>query len=223
MDIGSNEWKHLLKTGAEELGILLEPGHVETLSAFILELLRWNRKINLTRIENPRDIAVKHILDSLTPIRWIEGKRTLLDIGSGGGFPGIPLKILRPELTVRLVDASRKRVHFLKHVFRTLKLEAITAHQLRAEDLGSCEAFQGRFDAVVSRAFSDIDTLFDLGSPLLTRYGILIAMKGAKCKDELLYLTRRLQKEGLPYRLSSKAFTLPHSDFLRQLVVISRV
>ena len=109
----------------------------------------------------------------------------MLDIGSGGGFPGIPLKVLLPKLSVTLIDASRKKVSFLKHVIRTLKLDKIEALHIRAEDLAIHPSYINRFDVVVSRALSSLDFFANLALPLLADEGVIIAMKGEVDKTEL--------------------------------------
>lgn len=203
------------------MGLSLESPELERLSRFSHELVRWNRKVNLTRIEAPRDIAIKHILDSLTPCRWIRTAASLLDLGSGAGFPGIPLKILRPDLSVLLVDASRKRVHFLKHVLRALELDGISAVQARADVLSSSDAYRGRFDVVISRAFSDIGTLYDFSIPLQTRSGILIAMKSVASDAELANWQDRVRAKGVVCDVRVEALTLPFSNDPRRLIIVS--
>ena len=113
------------------------------------------------------------------PAKEIEPGATLVDLGSGGGFPGIPLKILDPSLTILLVDSSRKKVNFLKHVIRITGLEGIDAIHARAEDLSLKQAYSGYFDVAVCRAFSSIEHFADLARPLLKKKtGVMIAMKG---------------------------------------------
>ena len=106
----------------------------------------------------------------------------MLDIGSGGGFPGIPLKVLRPKLSVTLIDASRKKVSFLKHVIRTLKLDNIDAFHIRAEDLAAHPSYLNRFDVIISRALSSLEHFVRLAVPLLAKWGIIIAMRGKVTK-----------------------------------------
>ncbi|MFZ7126799.1 MAG: 16S rRNA (guanine(527)-N(7))-methyltransferase RsmG [Desulfobacterales bacterium] len=223
MKIGSDTWKQLLLRGAEALGSPLDPRHIEMLTIFVEELLLWNRRFNLTRICDPKDIAIKHILDSLTPVPYLKPSGHVVDLGSGGGFPGIPLKVVRPDLRIDLVDASRKKVHFLKHVIRVLGLKGIQAHQKRAEELGRLGGYRGQYHAVVSRAFSDLDDLLDRAAPLLQGHGLLIAMKGRECESELSEVRGRIESEGLPFALDSRVFHLPESGDTRRLVLLTRL
>ena len=120
MEIGSREWQRLVIDGARKLGIEIDESVVAAFSVHAFELVKWNRKINLTSITQPREIAIKHFVDSLVPAPFIPENARLLDIGSGGGFPGIPLKILKPSLSVLLIDGVRKKANFLKQLLRAL-------------------------------------------------------------------------------------------------------
>ena len=110
MEIGSREWQHLIIDGAQQLGIAIDKRISAMFAAYAAELIHWNRKINLTAITDPRDIAIKHFLDSLAPAQFIPDRVRLLDIGSGAGFPGIPLKIFKPSLSVLLIDGTLDRL-----------------------------------------------------------------------------------------------------------------
>jgi len=156
MKIGSAEWSELIVDGVKAFDLDLDRHHTELFAAHAKELLHWNNTINLTTITDPFEVAVKHFVDSLAPAKRISPGASLLDIGSGSGFPGIPLKIVLPSLAVTLIDASRKRVNFLKHVIRTLKLGGIEAVHIRAEDLADDPAYRKRFDTITSRALTDL-------------------------------------------------------------------
>ncbi|MDH3879086.1 MAG: 16S rRNA (guanine(527)-N(7))-methyltransferase RsmG, partial [Desulfobacterales bacterium] len=154
MEIGSSEWQGFIIDSARELGIQIDEAVTAQFSDYACELLTWNRKINLTAITNPRDIAIKHFVDSLAPAGCIPDGARLLDIGSGAGFPGIPLKMLKPSITVLLIDAVRKKINFLKHVLRILGLENIEARQIRTENLLKGTGQATSFDVIISRALS---------------------------------------------------------------------
>jgi len=135
MEIGSDKWKRIILSGAGEVNISVDSTQVDQFAIHARELLRWNQKINLTAVTDPLSVAVKHYLDSIAPAKILPHAGSLLDIGTGGGFPGIPLKILLPSLSVTLIDASRKKVSFLKHAGRTLGLRDFKVLHIRAEDL----------------------------------------------------------------------------------------
>ena len=113
MQVGSTKWKNVIYDRVKDLDIQIDRGKIDQFGIHASELLKWSQKINLTTISDPLEIAVKHFLDSIAPARFIPPDTSLLDVGSGGGFPGIPLKITIPSLSVTLIDASRKKVSFL--------------------------------------------------------------------------------------------------------------
>jgi 16S rRNA (guanine527-N7)-methyltransferase len=185
MQIGSNEWSNLIIEGAGAFDLELDAGHTGQFATHATELIRWNRKINITNITDPLEIAVKHFLDSLAVAPHLPANATLLDIGSGGGFPGLPLKILLPSLSVTLIDASRKRVNFLKHVIRSLNLKNIEALHMRAGALAEDPIYLKKFTAVTSRALTSLSLFCKLSKPLLADGGTMIALKGDVNDDEL--------------------------------------
>ena len=175
--------REMLRDGAGELGVVLDEAAVGRFDLFASELLRWNAKVNLTAIRSTHEIIVKHFLDSLTLSRILNQGSSLLDIGSGGGFPAIPLKIARPDLAVVSVDSVQKKILFQRHAGRLLGLERFTAVHGRAEGLPAVIA--ERFDCVVARAVSDLATLARLGLPMLAEGGRVIAMKGRQGREEI--------------------------------------
>jgi 16S rRNA (guanine527-N7)-methyltransferase len=185
MEIGSFEWQQLIIEGAGQMDIRISRDHTAGFALHALELGRWNLKMNLTAINNPLDVAVKHYLDSIIPSVFIKAGDSLLDIGSGGGFPGIPLKIIMPSLALTMMDATRKKVSFLNHVIRTLQLKNICALHARLEDLIKDENNHQAFDVITCRAFSSLRHFVRESLPLLKPDGMLIALKGREAEDEL--------------------------------------
>ena len=211
--------KGLLVTGAAELGLKLGPDELGMLYAFASELKKWSRKINLTAIRGDEEIAVKHFLDSLVLHRVVGLKGHLLDIGSGGGFPAVPLKIARRELQVVSVDAVEKKIIFQRHVARLLGLHGFEALHARAEELAAQRG--GSFDWVVSRAFTDIPTFVRIALPLLKEQGKIIAMKGRGGREEAEAAGAALRIMGVEVR-EIHEFHLPVSGDARSLIIIDR-
>jgi 16S rRNA (guanine527-N7)-methyltransferase len=178
MEIGSPVWLDLIVTGAAQMGVPVTEGQARQFSLHGRSLLEWNRKINLTAITRPSDVAVKHFLDAIAPLAHLPARGRLLDIGTGGGFPGLPLKVMRPELSMTLIDGVRKKINFVRHVIRQLNMENIQALQARAEELGRDPGYGGRFHIVVGRALADLDDLMDWAAPLLAPGGRIIAYRG---------------------------------------------
>jgi len=209
-----------LNKGAEELGIIISPAQLENFTIYANELCKWNRKINLTSITLPEEIAVKHFIDSLALSKYVDITGELLDIGSGGGFPGIPLKIISPETRVVSVDAVEKKINFQRHVVRTLALEGFTALHSRVENL--FPEYKGFFKIIVSRAFADIPEFVKHALPLLADKGVIVAMKGRDGRNESEAAADELRKMGVVVS-SVHEFELPLLKDLRSLIVISRI
>jgi len=209
MEIGSDQWHDLLTDAAKELGIDLHRFETDQYTTHATELIRWNRKTNLTSITDPFEIAIKHFIDSLASHSFITEGSSVLDIGTGGGFPGIPLKIVFPSNSVLLVDASRKRVSFLKHVIRTLKLSRIDAVHMRAEALKKeGRVPEGGFDVVVCRALTAFDRFVKLALPVVAEKGKIIALKGSDAEKEIEAFQKLLDKPEDAEIFTDKVFTL---------------
>ena len=203
MKIDSGQWQRTVIEGAAALAIEVADDQVRAMNAHARLMLEWNRTTNLTAITDPNEVAVKHYVDSLAAVLWIgEGVR-ILDAGSGGGFPGIPLKILRPELSITLVDSVRKKVSFLKHAIRTIGLEGIDAVHGRLEALGESPHYRGAVDMVVCRAFSSLKTFAEQTAEFLAPGGSLLALKGPQTDHPL-----ETAGNGSTTRLGGRSFAI---------------
>jgi 16S rRNA (guanine527-N7)-methyltransferase len=203
MEIGSREWHRIIIDGSRHLGVEIDEGVTVQFSVHASELIRWNRKINLTAITDPRDIAIKHFLDSLAPSKFIPEEVRVLDMGSGGGFPGIPLKILKPSLSV------------------LMKLEHIEALQIRAENLSKDPEFANSFDVIISRALSDLTPFVKNALPLLAPQGKIMAMKGNVDPEELNAVRANTPQDL--YSLKIEYYRLPSMNALRSIVIIKNI
>lgn len=161
-------------------GIQFSEEMVERFQEFCAILQKWNDKINLTSEKDAISILEKHIFDSLQYLRWLDSFHKSLDIGSGGGFPGIPIKIIHPGLDLTLIESQRKRCNFLREAIRSLKLEGIDVVEGRAESFSNQMTFSEKFDRVCFRGFSSLDTCLAVGLPFLKIGGKIILKKGAK-------------------------------------------
>ena len=229
MDIGSHEWKTLILDAASQLGIPLHKSVADQFAIYAAELSIWNRTTNLTSITSPEDIALKHFVDSIAPLSILPAAGSLLDVGTGGGFPGLPLKIAAPEMSVTLVDASRKKVSFLKHVIRTLDLTGVDALQIRIQDMPATKGLEARYDTIVSRAYSSLGKFVMQANPLLAPGGILLAFKGPEVDGEIATLHKTAVDQGnaSPASLALDDFSLevihyqlPFSKAQRALVIL---
>ena len=174
------ENKDLLVEAAKTFGIHLDGKAIEAFELYLKELLKWNRKINLTSIRSEKGIVLKHFLDSLSVYPLVPNYSSILDIGSGAGFPGIPLKIVQPTLEITLIDSVRKKVDFQRQIIRMLCLKGMKSIHGRVQDKETLKDLGGQFDITLSRAFSDLQTLLILSFPFLKEGGKVIAMKGER-------------------------------------------
>lgn len=171
----------VLVEAAGSLGITLAERELALFSIYRQELITWNRIVSLVAVKSPLDLPIKHFIDSLTalPLLPREGKR-LLDVGTGAGFPGLPLKIIRPDLDLHLLEASRKKVSFLKELTRKLGLPGVTIIHERVEQVMKNARLHESFDCVISRAAFKMPELLNMGLHFLRPGGVLAAMRGPR-------------------------------------------
>ena len=214
------ENENLLMKGAKAFGIRLDEKNVEAFDLFLKELLKWNQKINLTAIRTEKEIVLKHFLDSLSVQPYLPEYSSILDIGSGAGFPGIPLKIVAPSLEMTSIDSVRKKVDFQRNIIRRLGLKGIKAIHGRAQYREILQNFEAQFDVTLSRAFSDLQTFLILSFPFLKKDGRAIAMKGGMKTEEIQLLA---EKEETRYRLQKTVtFPLPFSSLKRSILLFEK-
>ncbi|VEN74612.1 Ribosomal RNA small subunit methyltransferase G [Candidatus Desulfarcum epimagneticum] len=223
LETGSKRWRELILDGAERMGAPLDGRAAGLFAIHARELSMWNKKINLTAISDPLETAVKHFIDSIAAADLFPEGARLLDMGSGGGFPGLALKAARPDLSVTLLDASMKKTHFLSHVIRQTGLGDVRAAHGRAEDLAGDDSYKGRFDAVVCRAFSSLPDIWEKGAPFLSKNGRLTAWKGKNGESEAKEFLSGLSDMGAggdEADVRIKKYRLPFLDLERALVLI---
>jgi 16S rRNA (guanine527-N7)-methyltransferase len=206
--------RELLNKGATELGISLTIEQINSVFIYLAELKKWNKKINLTAIKGEEDIIIKHVLDSLSYVHGFApapGLR-LLDMGSGAGFPAIPIKIAYPGLSITMVDSVKKKVAFLRHIIRTLHLKETEALDIRTDERPG--SLLSSFDIVTARAFADMKSAIISGTPFLRTGGLIVLSRG----PEEAISDRDLTKAGATLE-SRIALTLPQSNYQRAIWV----
>jgi len=181
-------------------------------------LQEWNKVMNLTAITEDEEIRVKHFKDSLTILPYIKGE-SLVDVGTGAGFPGIPVAIERPDLKVTLVDSLEKRVKFLTCVKDSLNLSNVTCVHARAEDAGRNPIFREQFDCATARAVASMPVLLEYCLPLLKSGGRFIAMKGANADEEKFDGALKALGGKL---VEKQSFTLEGTDMMRCIFVVEK-
>ena len=203
------EIDELLNNGLIALGITASEQQIKAFITYLSELKKWNRVYNLTGIKKDEDIIIKHFLDSLLYLKAMPaGEIEVADIGSGAGFPGIPIKIVRPEIKLYLIEPSEKKSAFLRNIIGHLGLKKIEVIEKRVEDTKGLLAV----DAALTRALFDVKNFVRKASPIVKKGGILILSKGPRVKEELKTL------KDITYDLLTVA--LPLSEIRRHLVVV---
>jgi len=205
----------MLSAGAMSFGVSIDKYTADI-------LVEWNKKVNLTSIIDVKDIIVRHFLDSISVfpvLSDVEGK--LIDIGSGAGFPGIPLRLVLEKPEILLIDSNGKKIDFLNHVIISLGLKNISAKKIRAEDMGKDKNKREIYDAAVIRAVSTLPVILEYCLPFLKCGGIFAAMKG-KMSDEVKQSERALSELGGKIE-DIKQIVLPFTDYKRTIIIIRKV
>jgi len=211
--------RNLFAEGLRRLGLELTAQELEQFERYRQELLDWNTHINLTAITDPEEVLVKHFLDSLSLLLAYDNPQArLLDIGAGAGFPGLPLKIVRPSWSVVLLEATGKKVTFLQHVIETLQLKEVEAVHGRAEELARKPEYRARFDVVAARAVAALPSLLEYAAPYCQVGGQIILFKKGEITEELEQGKRAAKQLGASFK-SDIVVNLPGLEDGRRLLV----
>lgn len=218
-----NEWVDRLRAGAAEYGVELDAEAVERFEAYTALLLEWNGRMNLTAITEPEEIAVKHYVDSLSLFRTAELTQNarVADVGSGAGFPGIPLAIARPDLRVVCLDSLNKRILFLQELSRRLGLGNVECRHIRAEEAGRQSALREQFDAATARAVGKMALLAEYCLPLVRSGGCFYAMKGPDGAAEAKEAASAIRQLG-GQLARTESFCLPGTDMARTILCVRK-
>ena len=217
------DFKEKLKARAEKEGISLTPKQLGQFELFYKMLIETNKSMNLTAITDEDEVIEKHFIDSLSCRRVVDMSqiRTCIDVGTGAGFPGIPLKIVYPEIDFVLVDSLNKRVKFLKDVKKALGLEGLEALHGRAEDFAKKKEYREQFDLCVSRAVANLSTLSEYCLPFVAVNGSFVSYKSGDSEEEIQQAKHAISLLGGKVKNVDK-FQLPGTDMGRALVEIKK-
>jgi 16S rRNA (guanine527-N7)-methyltransferase len=215
-DMHDKRLNDLFKKGLIELGFMPSEEQTNAFMTYLSELKKWNKAYNLTGLKEDKDIIIKHFFDSLLYLKaLLEGKIRVADVGSGAGFPGLPIKIIRPEIEMYLIEPSRKKAAFLKHIIRQLGLRKAEVIEKRIEEIRANQELDELVDVAVTRALFSIKDFMKKASHIVKEGGTLILNKGPKVDEELKKL-QDVKYEVLP-------INLPFSDIKRYLIIVYQV
>ena len=216
------EFKIKMNKYAINLGIELSENQIDKFYKYMNLLLEWNEKINLTAIVDKDEIILKHFIDSITISKYIPSGTKIIDIGTGAGFPGIPLNIIRDDVDIVLLDSLQKRINFLDIVIKELDLKKIDTVHSRVEELAKNKKYREKFDIATSRAVANLSTLSEYMIPLVKVGGQAICMKGALIEEELEDSKKAISVLGGKVDEVCK-FNLPDTDIKRNIVIIDKI
>jgi 16S rRNA (guanine527-N7)-methyltransferase len=205
-----------------QLDLEAENVELDKLYQYMQLLIQWNEKINLTAITQPEEIIVKHFVDSLTVLKYIDMGATIVDVGTGAGFPGIPIKVFREDVKTTLLDSLNKRILFLEEVINQIGIKDIKCIHARAEELASREEHREKYDIAISRAVANMSTLLEYTLPYVRKGGKVICMKGSNIEEELKQCQKAIKILGGELQ-ELEAFELPLTDIKRNIIIIKKV
>lgn len=216
----------VLREGCKKLGIQITDNQEEQFRRYYELLVEWNQRMNLTSITEYVDVMNKHFLDSLCILKLSDfpgsSKSRIIDVGTGAGFPGIPIKIMFPDISLTLLDSLNKRIRFLEALKGELKLADVTAIHGRAEEIGKRNEYREQFDFCVSRAVADLSVLSEYCLPLVKIGGAFVAYKSGNCQEELQKSRRAIEILGGKIQ-EIIDFKIPNSDMSRTLISIRKI
>lgn len=218
------EFFEILNKASLSEGLVFNEDKYNKFIKYMKLLQEWNEKVNLTAITEDEEIIKKHFIDSLKIFRFSELKnvKRVIDVGTGAGFPGIPMKIMLPEMEVVLLDSLNKRVNFLNDVINTLGLKGITAIHGRAEDFAQTNTYREVFDAAVSRAVANISVLSEFCLPYVKKGGYFVALKGPAVDDEITEGNKAISTLGGVLQGTIKV-EIEGTDLNHNLVIVKKV
>ena len=207
---------------ASTMGVRFSVEQMDKFYKYMNLLIEWNEKINLTAIIEPNEIILKHFIDSITILKDIKDGSIVVDVGTGAGFPGIPLSIMNPTLKITLVDSLNKRLIFLQEVINELDLKNVELVHARAEEFGRNKKYREKFDVATSRAVSNLATLSEYLLPLVKINGKAISMKAGNASQEIEDAKKAIKTLGGNIN-NIEEFNLPQSDIGRTIIIIDKI
>lgn len=219
--MNKEEFNNFLEQYIEKMNIVLDETQKSQFYKYMNLLIEWNQKINLTAIIEPKDIILKHFVDSMTINKYLEENINIIDVGTGAGFPGIPIKISKQNLNVTLLDSLNKRINFLNTVVDKLKLENINCIHGRAEEFARMKQKRENYDVATSRAVANLNVLAEYLLPFVKIGGKCICMKGPNIEEEIENSKNAIKILGGKIE-KVEEFSLPKTDIKRTIILIRK-
>lgn len=217
-----DEFSHRIKEISSKIDIVLTDEQVENYYKYMDMLIEWNNKINLTAITEPDEVITKHFIDSITINKFIDKNKKLIDVGTGAGFPGVPVSIIRNDLDIILVDSLNKRINFLENLKDVLKLNNIKPIHARVEEFAKNKQYREKFDYATSRAVAPLNVLLEYLLPFVKVGGYCICMKGSNIEDEQKDASKALEVLGGKIE-KIEEFCLPETNMKRNIILVKKV
>lgn len=221
------EDENILIDGAQKMGINLHKEQIKKFSRYLELLVQWNQKINLTSLKTPQEIIIKHFLDSISCIKVInkymniEGT-SIIDVGTGAGFPGMPIKIVCPSISLFLLEARKKKTIFLEKIIEEINFQKVEVINGRAEAFGKCPDYRQKYDIVLSRAVALLNTLSEYCLPLVRVGGLFVAQKGRSYREEIDKALKAVQFLGGEL-IGVENVRIPFINQERYLLIIKKI
>ena len=219
MDI--KEFEQIMTENLKQLNIELSDTQIKQFYNYMNILIEWNKVMNLTGITEPKEIIIKHFIDSLTVLNKIDKQSKMIDVGTGAGFPGIPIKIAFPEIEVVLLDSLNKRIKFLEEVIEKLQLKNIKTIHGRAEDYRKDKNYREKYDIAIARAVAPLNILLEYLMPFVKVNGKCICMKGSNVEEEIKNSSNAVKVLGGEIVIKEE-FYIPNTDIKRSIIEIKK-
>ena len=216
------QFNQYFKEMLEKINVKLNDKQIEDFYCYMNELVEWNKNINLTAITEQNEVIQKHFIDSLTILKYLEDNSRIIDVGTGAGFPGIPLKVSNETLDITLLDSLNKRILFLDNIIEKIRLSKIKTVHSRVEDAAINPQYREKYDVATSRAVAQLNVLLEYLLPLVRVGGKCICMKGGNIEEELQNSKKALEILGGKVE-KIESFELPNSDIKRNIIIIKKV
>lgn len=216
-----NEFNKIIKDDLKKVNLTFNKQQISQLYEYMHILLEWNKNINLTRITNPQECIKKHFIDSLSVVKYINKKDKIIDVGTGAGFPGVPIKIAMPDTDIVLLDTINKKIKFLDVVIKKLELKYIKTIHGRAEDYGRDNKYREKYDIAIARAVAPLNILIEYVIPFIKVGGMCLCMKGTNITNELQTSQKAMKLLGAEI-IGIEEFLIPNTDIKRSILTLRK-